>query len=114
MPSTAQTTAIQVRVAIFSRRNSQLMTATQAGMEAMITPAEVALVRLTPEIMQMVNRKLPKSDCRNSSPRVCVVIGGSSGVLRSQCGMATTPMPKRSQASRKIGNVAASGFDNAT
>ena len=48
MPSTAQATASQVRGATRSRRNSQLMTATQAGMEAMMTPAEVALVRLTP------------------------------------------------------------------
>ena len=48
MPATAQATATQVRVATCSRRNSQLMTATHAGMVAMITPAEVALVRLTP------------------------------------------------------------------
>ena len=40
MPSTAHTTAIQVRVAMCSRRNSQLITATHAGIEAMITPAE--------------------------------------------------------------------------
>ena len=45
---TAQATATQVRRATRSRRNSQLITATQAGMQAMITPAEVALVRLTP------------------------------------------------------------------
>ena len=48
MPMTAQATATQVRAGMRSRRNSQLITATQAGMLAMITPADVALVRLTP------------------------------------------------------------------
>ena len=48
MPTTPQATAAQTRSPIFSRRNTQLRQATVAGMHAMITPAETALVRLTP------------------------------------------------------------------
>ncbi|MNV99985.1 hypothetical protein D3C71_1954220 [compost metagenome] len=48
MPTTAQPTATQVRGATFSRRKAQLITATAAGMLAMVTPAVTALVRLTP------------------------------------------------------------------
>ena len=80
----------------------------------MMTPAVTALVRLTPEIMHSVNKKLPRNASRNSSLRVEAVNLGSSAGLGSQCTMATAPMPKRSQASRKIGRVAARGLDNAT
>ena len=41
-----------------------------AGIAAMITPADTALVRLTPNSMQIENRKLPRKDSRNSSRRV--------------------------------------------
>ena len=80
----------------------------------MMTPAETAVVSLTPEIMNTVNRKLPRKDSKNTSPRVWRVSGGSSAGLRSQCAMATPPMPKRSQASRKTGNTTARGLVSAT
>jgi len=48
MPATAQTTASQVRGATRSRRNAQPISATAAGMAAMVTPADTASVRLTP------------------------------------------------------------------
>ena len=80
----------------------------------MITPAETALVMLTPNSMQMENRKLPRNDSRNTSRLVCADIGASPAGLRSQCSMARPPMPKRSQASRNTGIAAASGLDRAT
>ena len=107
-------TASHTRGAMRSRRKAQLISATTAGIDAMITPAETALVMLTPYSMQMENRKLPRNDSRNTSCRVCRVIGGSSAGLRSQCSMAKPPMPKRSQASRNTGSAAASGLDSAT
>ena len=88
--------------------------ATTAGIDAMITPADTALVRLTPNSMQIENRKLPRKDSRNTRPRVRGVIGGSSGGRRSQCGIASAAMPKRSQASSSTGNAATSGLDRAT
>ena len=48
MPTTAQSTAIQVRGATRSPKNAQPINATAAGMAAMVTPAETASVRLTP------------------------------------------------------------------
>ena len=80
----------------------------------MMTPADTALVRLTPVIMHSVNRKLPKKDSRNSSPRVWRVIGTSTPVLRSHGAMATAAIPKRSQASKNTGMVATSGLVSAT
>ena len=90
------------------------MTATSAGIEAMMTPADTALVRLTPNSMQIENRKLPRKDSRNSSCRVCAVMSGSSAGLRNQCSMAAPPMPNRSHASRNTGMAATSGLDSAT
>ena len=55
--------------------------------EAMITPAETALVMLTPYNMESENRKLPRKDSRNSRRRVCGVMGGSSAGRRSQLAM---------------------------
>ena len=46
------------------------MTATTAGIDAMITPADTALVRLTPNSMQIENMKLPRKDSRKTRPRV--------------------------------------------
>ena len=83
-------------------------------MAAMVTPAVTALVRLTPVTMQMVKRKLPNSDSRNSSPCVRRGKGASSAGLRSHRSMAMAPMPKRSQASNSTGKMAAKGLDRAT
>ncbi len=69
MPTTARPTAAQVRRGTRSFRKNQLITATAAGMPAMVTPAVTALVSPTPEIMHSVNRKLPRNDSRNSSRR---------------------------------------------
>ena len=72
--------AAQMRGTMRSRRNAQLSSATTAGIEAMMTPADTALVRLTPNSMQMENRKLPRKDSRNTSRRVCArhrrLVGG--------------------------------------
>jgi hypothetical protein len=114
MPRAAQAIAVHVRPEIGSRRNARLRSATVAGMAAMITPAETALVRLTPHSMHSENRKLPRKDSRNSRRRVRGVRGASVAGLRSQCSIARPPMPKRSQASRNTGIAAASGFDSAT
>jgi hypothetical protein len=97
-----------------SRRKRKLATAIAAGIDAMITPADTALVRLTPNSMQIENMKLPRNDSRNTRPRVRGVMGGSSGGRRSQCGMARAAMPKRSQASSSTGKAATSGLDSAT
>ena len=80
----------------------------------MITPAETALVMLTPKSMQIENMKLPRKDSRKISLRVVGVIGASFAGLRSQCNMPNPPMPKRSQASRKTGRAATRGLDRAT
>ncbi|OIQ66343.1 hypothetical protein GALL_520890 [mine drainage metagenome] len=85
-----------------------------AGMAAMMMPADTALVRLMPNSMQIVNRKLPSRDSRKISWRVGRLIGASAGGLTSQCGIANTPMPKRSQASKNTGKAATSGLDKAT
>eukprot|EP01035_Chromulina_nebulosa_P014024 gene14024-18565_t len=60
--------------------------------------------------MQMVNRKLPRKDSRNSSRLVCGVSGGSLSGFLSQCSMAMPPMPKRIQANKSTGSTAASGL----
>ena len=97
-----------------SRRNSQLISAMTAGMPARITPADTALVRLTPYSMQIENRKLPTKDSRNSRRRVCAVKGASSAGLRNQGSMAMAAMPNRIHASSSTGNAATSGLDKAT
>ena len=114
MPSAPQATATQIRAPISSFRKTQLIRATTAGMAAMITPADTALVRLTPNSMQIENRKLPRNDSRNSSCLVCRVMGASLAGFLSQPAMAMPPMPKRSQASRNTGRAATSGLDSAT
>ena len=114
MPIAPNAAAIQTRGAIFSFRNNQLMMATTAGMLAMMTPAETALVMLTPNNMQMENRKLPKKDSRNTSLRIDADMGGSSAGRRSQGNMATAAMPKRNHAKRNTGKAATSGLDKAT
>ena len=114
MPTTAHATPAHTRGATRSRKNSQLSTATAAGMAARMTPAETALVSLTPVIMHTVKRKLPRNDSRNSKRRVRGVNGGSLAGFFSQCSMATPPMPKRNQASKSTGKISASGLDSAT
>ncbi len=114
MPTTAHATPAHTRGATRSRRNVQLSTATAAGMAAMMTPADTALVSLTPLIMHSVNRKLPRKDSRNSRRRVRGESGGSPGGFFSQCAIATPPMPKRNQASSSTGKTAASGLESAT
>ena len=47
-PARRAPTAAHVRGGTRSRRNAQLITATAAGMAAIVTPADTALVRLTP------------------------------------------------------------------
>ena len=79
-----------------------------------IAPAASAVVRATPNSMQIENRKLPKKDSRNSRRRSRGDRRGSTGSRRTQRDMATAAMPKRSQASRKIGNTATSSLDSAT
>jgi hypothetical protein len=114
MPRAAQAMAACVRRPIRSPRNSQLSTATTAGMVDITTPAATAVVMLTPNSMNTENRKLPRKDSRNSRARVRPLIGASSAGLRNHESMATAPMPKRSHASKKIGKTATSGFDRAT
>lgn len=57
MPATAQATASRYYAAPVAQ-NRQLNGATQAGIEAMITPAELALVELTPSSHEDGERKL--------------------------------------------------------
>ena len=114
MPSAAQPIASAIRNVMRSRKKAQLIKATTAGIDAMITPAETALVMLTPNSMQIEKRKLPSRDSRNTSARVRLVIGGSSAGRRSQCGIASAAMPNRNHASRKTGKAATSGLESAT
>ncbi len=97
-----------------SRKKAQLIRPITAGMLAKITPADTALVMLTPYNMQIDNRKLPKGDSMKTSHLTCGVNGGSCAGARSQGDMASAAMPKRSQASRNTGNTATSGLDKAT
>src|SRR3546814_9021982 len=101
MPSTPQAIAAHTLALIASFRNTRLSTATVAGMDDMMTPADTALVMLTPTIMHKVNRKLPRKDSRKISHRVCTDRVGSEAGLRIQRNMAIAPMPKRIQPSRK-------------
>ena len=90
------------------------MMATTAGMAARMTPADTALVMLTPYNIQIENRKLPRKDSRKTSLFVALVIGGSPAGLISQRPMAIPAMPKRSHASKKTGRAATRGLDSAT
>ena len=80
----------------------------------MITPADTALVMLTPVIMQIENRKLPRNDSRKTSIRVLRVSGASFAGFRIQRNMATAPIPKRNQANKNTGKAATSGLVSAT
>ena len=113
-PATAQPAAAHMRVLMRSRRNIQLINAITAGMLAITTPAETALVMLIPYSIKIENRKLPRNDSRNSRRLVCGVKGASSAGLRSQGNMATPAMPKRIQASRNTGSAATRGLESAT
>jgi hypothetical protein len=53
-----------------SLRKYQLMSAETAGMAAKMTPADTALVMLTPNSMQIEKRKFPRNDSKNNSPLV--------------------------------------------
>src|SRR5690606_2680963 len=114
IPSTPQAIAAHTRGLIVSLRKIRLSTATVAGMADMITPADTALVMLTPNIMHSVNRKLPRNDSRKISHRVDTERTGSVAGLRIQRSMAMAPMPKRSQPSKKTGSTSASGLVSAT
>ena len=85
-----------------------------AGMADKITPAALALVRLTPYNMHTENKKLPKKASRNSSFLVALDSGCSVLGFDSQRAMATEPMAKRSHANKNTGNTATSGLDKAT
>ena len=85
-----------------------------AGMDAMMTPAEIALVMLTPYNMKTEKSTLPKSDSRKTSFFVSQLIGGSQGEARNQCVMASPPMANRIQASKNTGNASTRGLDSAT
>ncbi len=80
----------------------------------MITPAASAELIATPNSMQIENRKLPKNDSRNSSQRSCAFSVDSSGPRLTHGAITTAAMPKRSHASRKIGNTTTSTFDRLT
>ncbi len=80
----------------------------------MITPAAVAVDRLTPASMQIENRKLPRKDIANSSSRSRGVSGFSSLRGRVHGSIATAAMPKRRKASANSGIAATSGLDSAT
>ena len=114
MPNALHTTAAQVRVLIFSFRNTQLISATTAGMAAMITPAETAVVMLTPKSMQIEKRKLPKKDSRKRYFRVAGDMGNSSAGRLSQCRVAKPPMPNRNHANKNTGSTSTKGLDSAT
>ena len=64
--------------------------------------------------MQIENRKLPRKLSQNSSMRSCGLNGASPSRRRTQCAIATAAMPKRSQASRKIGKASTSSRDSPT
>ena len=113
-PATASDTAAQTRAPSRSRSTAQDSSATTAGSVARMTPAAAAEVSATPDSIRIENRKLPNSDCTNSVPISERFSGASPGRLRSQGSIATAPMPKRSQASRKTGSAAVSGLLSAT
>ena len=76
----------------------------------MMTPAATALVMLTPNSMQIENRKLPRNDSTKSKRLVLELMGISVAGFLSQCSIAAPPMPKRNQASKKTGMTAISEF----
>ena len=98
-----------------SRRKAHDISATAAGMAAMITPAASAVLCSTPNSMQIENRKLPRKLSQNSSTRSWRDSGASPlPRRRTQCAIATAAMPKRSHASRKTGTTATSTLDKPT
>ena len=64
--------------------------------------------------MQTEKPTLPSRLPQNSSLRSGADKGASAGPRLTQCGIASAPMPKRSQASKKIGNTATSVRDRPT
>jgi len=90
MPNALHTTAAQVRVLIFFQ-DTQLISATTAGMAAMMTLADTAVVILTPNSMQIEKRKLPKERFEKRNFRVAGVMGNSSAGRLSQCRVAEPP-----------------------
>ena len=114
MPKAEHATAAQTRRPMCSRKNHQLIKPTTAGIAAMITPADTALVMLTPNSMQMENKKLPKNDSKKTSFLVCKLMGGSSAGFLSHRVIAKPPIPKRIQANKKTGKVIDKGLDSAT
>ena len=90
------------------------MSAITAGILASTTPAEIALVMLTPYSIQIENRKLPRNDSINSSSLVRAVNGASLAGFRSHGNKAMAAMPKRIHANRNTGSIATKGLDKAT
>ena len=81
----------------------------------MITPAASAEVSATPNSMQIENRKLPRKRLAEQQHAGRARDSGASpGARRSQRGIATAAMPKRSQASRNTGNTTTSSLDRPT
>ena len=78
-----------MRAVMRSRKMTQLINATTAGIAAMMTPADTALVMLTPNNMQMENRKLPKNDCRNSCHDSERLRGGSPALRQTDQAIVT-------------------------
>src|SRR5450830_135502 len=80
IPSAPQATASHTRTPMRSRRKIQLNKATTAGITDMMTPADTALVMLTPVIMQIENRKLLvflESFLGNFLFSICMITGVS-------------------------------------
>ncbi len=78
-----------------------------------MTPAATALVRLTPNSMQMENRKLPRKDSRNSRRAVCRLMGiSSAGFQPAQRGR--TAYAKTQPGEQEGGQGGDQGLDSAT
>jgi hypothetical protein len=114
MPMAAKAMDNQIRTPIRSLRKYQLISAETAGMAAKMTPADTALVMLTPKSMQIEKRKFPKKDSKNKSPLVRRSIGSSDVGFFSHPAIATAAIPKRSQANKKTGIAATRGLESAT
>ena len=114
MPATAQAMPARTRPVSRSPRNTRDISATTPGSAAMITPAASAVLMATPYSMQIENRKLPRKLSKKSSTRSWRARGVSLAGRRTQPAIATAAMPKRSQASRKIGKTATSSLDSPT
>ncbi len=114
IPPTAQAMPAATCPLLRSRRATHDISATIAGMAAMMTPAASAEVSATPKSMKMEKRKLPKKDSKKSSVRSRRLSGASPGWRLTHEAMATAAMPKRSQASRKTGKTSTSVLESAT